>query len=1187
MNFFTRFSLKNVGLIFIIIALIFGGGIYATSTMKLEQFPNVDVPYLSLNIVYPGATPSQVSEDVGKPIEDEFSKIANLDNLYVISSANSANIMMEFSMSADMGKAESDVTDALAKVKLPDTAKADPVQKLGPTSQPIYLFAVKSNHDSQEKVQSFIEDTIKPKLSGIQDISDVTIYGTTDKQVNIKLDPDKLKSNNLTIDKVTQAIQASNLSAPTGQVTINDKLMAVQVGKPLSSLDEIKNLSIMVVTQNSKGMTDAFSSIGTGFKQMGGTIGTLGKSVGMTSKQSDLLQQEIMVTSGITQLAGQLQADQMKLQALMSNPGGGQSSGQGGTGQRQGTGQGASQGVQPGQGGAGTAGGSAGQAASQGSAQQIQALKAKIQAEQAKLTELQGALKQLQSGVDSISKMNQQNLSSMTKSGSDTTINTAPSAGTSPAASISTVKLGDIATVTYDAGDESNITRLNGKPATVVAIEPNIGSNTVEIVKNVKAKLKEISLPKGDEITTLRDESISINSSVQSMLREAMFGALLAAIVTLLFLRNFLTTIIALLSIPLSIFVTMFVMKQMDYSLNMMTLAGIAVAVGRVVDDSIVVIENLYRRILTSKKEERDAGFVLSATKEVSSAITSSTITTIGVFIPLAFVPGIVGKFFAPFAWSVVISIAFSLLIAVTVIPVLSKLFLLNLKPVEHHQTIIQKAYRRILDWSLRHKVIIIGLSIVLLLVSVLSVKHVPINFFPQEKSSYYSVNTDMPVGTSLDKSNSIASKVEKVLDDTNEVANYQTTVTAGRSTIQVTLKDNADTKKFEDTVRKNTETLGKDYATTVNASGMGPGGGGLAMIITGSDVSALNKAAAKYEEAIKTVPGVAEVTSNVKAVRPQVSVEVDNQKAVQNGIYQGMIASAVRNMISGSTVSTVVLNNKTTNVNVMLDVGKLDSLDKIGNQTITNSLGDDIAIKDIAAVKETTGPTSIQRLNKQEYVSISGKFTSNNSAQIQKLINQKVAAIKAPKGVSYYFEGETKSISEGFTNMFLAIGVSIILVYLVMIVTFSEMLAPFAILFSLPFVFVGVIFGLLLTHESLGMPALVGILMLIGIVVTNAIVLVDRVKQNQEAGMETYEALLEAGTIRIRPILMTAVATVGALMPLALSTEGGLISRSLAIVVISGLTTSTLLTLVIVPVVYSLLDRMKRKLFRRNQAEA
>jgi multidrug efflux pump subunit AcrB len=1142
-NFFTRFSLKNVGLIFIIIALIFGGGIYATSTMKLEQYPSVDVPYLSFNVMYPGATPSQVSEDVGKPIEDEISKVSGLNNMYVISSANNANIMLEFSMSAKMDQAESDITEALAKVKLPDTAKASPIQKQGPSSQPIYLFAVNGNGDKVENVQSFIEEKIKPKLAMVPDIADVAIYGTTDKQVNIKIDPSKLKDYNLTLDKVKQAIQASNLSAPTGEVSMNDKVMAVQVGKQLTTLDEIKNISIMNIEQNTQGMQDAFSSIGDGFKQMGGAIGNLGKSVGMTSKQSDLLQQEILVTTGINQLAGQLQRDQLKLQSIMNNP-----------------------------------------VPSQTAAVEAQTLKLKMQGEQKKLSELQGALKQLQTGIEKIGKMNQQNLSTMTK-GSNT--NVAPSTDKKTGVTISTVKLGDIAKVAYEPGEQANITRLNGKTALVVAIQPNIGANTVDIVKNVREKLKEVSLPKGYEISTLRDESVDINNSVQSMLREAMFGALLAAVVTLLFLRNIRTTIIALLSIPLSIFVTMFLMKQMDYSLNMMTLAGIAVAVGRVVDDSIVVIENLYRRILTSKKEERNAAFVLQATKEVSSAITASTLTTIGVFIPLAFVPGIVGKFFQPFAWSVVISIGFSLLIAVTVIPVLSKLFLLNLKPVDHHETLLQRIYHKVLAWSLHHKSIIVGLSILLFAASILGVKKVPINFFPQEKAKYYHVSTDMPVGTSIDKANSIASKVEKVISDTKQAANYQTTVTAGQSSIQVTLKENADSKKFENEVRNNTNHLGKDFITTVDANSMSPGGGGLMMVVKGSNVKALNEAATKYEKAINKVSGVTDVTSNLKAVRPQISVKVDNDKAVKNGLYQGMIASSVRDMISGSTVSTVSLNDKTTDINVQLDVGKLNSLQKIGEQKITNALGDDVSIKDIAKVEETTGPTSVQRLNKMEYVSIHGKFTSADSAKIQNLIKQKVSTIKVPRGVSYYFEGEAKAINEGFTNMFLAIGVSIVLVYLVMIVTFSEMLAPFAILFSLPFIFVGVILGLLVTNESLGMPALVGVLMLIGIVVTNAIVLVDRVKQNELAGMNTFDSLMEAGMIRIRPILMTAVATIGALTPLALSTEGGLISRSLAIVVISGLTTSTLLTLVIVPVVYSILAKMKEKLFKRRTIEA
>ncbi|MDP4164340.1 MAG: efflux RND transporter permease subunit, partial [Bacillota bacterium] len=460
MKFFTKFSLRNVGLIFIAIALIFGGGLYALSNMKLEQYPNVDVPYLSLNVVYPGATPSQVSEDVGKPLEDELSKLSGLNNLYVISSANNANVIMEFSMTAKMDKAEADVNEAIAKVKFPETAQASAVQKQGPTSQPIYLFAVDGHGDKLDNVQSFIEDKIKPKLANVPDIADVDINGITDKIVNIKIDPEKLKTHNLTMDKVKQAIQASNMTAPTGEVTIDDKVMAVQVGKQLASLDEIKNISIMNVEQNTKGMEDAFSSIGDGFKQMGGSIGSLGKSVGMTAKQSQLLQQEILLTSGINQLAGQLQADQMKMQALMSNP---------------------------------------------AAAQEAQALKMKMQAEQKKFVELQGMLKQLQAGINKIGKMNEDNLASLGKGSSGTKVKSSSSKNTQPGATITAVKLSDIATVAYEAaGNQANITRLNGHPALVVAIHPNIGSNIVEIVKNVKAQLNDVALPKGYEISTLR-----------------------------------------------------------------------------------------------------------------------------------------------------------------------------------------------------------------------------------------------------------------------------------------------------------------------------------------------------------------------------------------------------------------------------------------------------------------------------------------------------------------------------------------------------------------------------------------------------------------------------------------------------------------------------------------------------------
>lgn len=751
---------------------------------------------------------------------------------------------------------------------------------------------------------------------------------------------------------------------------------------------------------------------------------------------------------------------------------------------------------------------------------------------------------------------------------------------------VSSLKLSDIAEVTYGSGAIGSYTRLNGQPAVIAGVVPSVGANTVEIVETVINKLNDVQLPTGYNWTKLRDDSVEIKKSVNSMLREAVFGALLAAVVTLLFLRNLKSTIVALLSIPLSILATMIIMKQLDYSLNMMTLAGIAVAVGRVVDDSIVVIENIYRRIQITSKEERNANLVLLATREVGSAITSSTLTTIAVFVPLAFVPGIVGKFFQPFAWSVVIALAFSLLIAVTVVPLLSRMSLLNMKPVEHKETMLVRGYKKLLIWSLSHKLIVTVLCLALLGGTAVLVQQVPQNFFPAEKVISYTFTADLPIGSSLEKSNEVAVAAEKVIHSTGEVTTYNTTVRPGTVRVRLEVKDTTDTAKFEETVRAATQNMGEGVKTALKARGGIGGGDDLFMVINGPDLEAIKQAAELYKKAMAAVPGLADVRTNIEGYRPQVTVTVDDAKAAERGVNPVMIMGVVRDMISGSAATNVTIEGKTTELNLGLQVDAITSLDTIADMTVTNMAGQQVRIGDIANVEQKTGATSVQRLNQAEYISLTGKFTVVDAAGVQQAVDNAIKTVEVPAGVSYYFEGASKAMNEGFLNMAIAIGVSIVLVYMVMMVAFGEMLAPLAILFSLPFIFVGAVAGLYVTGESLGMPAMVGILMLIGIVVTNAIVLIDRVMQNRSTGMATFEALVEAGATRLRPILMTALATVGALVPLAISSEGGLISRSLAIVVISGLTTSTLLTLIIVPIAYTILDSIRNALFFRKRKD-
>ncbi|HBP66438.1 MAG TPA: acriflavin resistance protein, partial [Desulfosporosinus sp.] len=1034
---------------------------------------------------------------------------------------------------------------AQATFKLAEGAQKPKLVKEGPPATALYTFSVTANTD-QATIQEYITDKIKPLFSSIQEISSVEVKGMSEKKLFIKVDPEKLKKENLTLDKVKQMLLANNISVPAGQLTLDDKSLNLQVGNKIQSVEDLKKVQLVAIDQDMSSLTDAFKSVGEGFGAIGSTVGKLGQGVGTLTGNQMLLQGQIQIMQGINGLSSLIIGDNVELKMAQANP-----------------------------------------TQTPESKSIIAGLEQKIQAEQAKITELQTKLAGLQAQVNASGTTMASQLKGLNGTSSSSSSLSSSSTAATVGLKIRTIPLSSLAEVSYEPEKNLVVTRLNGKPAILTDIKNLPGTNAVEVVKQVEAKLKGVVLPSGYQLTVLHDSSVQIVKSVHNMVKEALLGALFAMLVTFLFLRNWRSTIVAILSIPLSIFASLIVLKWLGYSLNIMTLAGMAVAVGRVVDDSIVVIENIYRRIRLS--EERTSQLIIEATSEVGKAVTFSTITTIAVFGPLSFVPGIVGKFFVPFAVSVVIALVFSLLVAITVVPLLSRLFLLRMERHDYRENAMQKGYRSILVWSLEHKFVVSFIALLLVAGSLTLVTKIPQNFMPSEKAVSYGLKVISPIGTTFAKSNDLALRVEKELSSRPDIKYYQTHVSANTIDLKLELNDSVtqeDVKKFESDLRAFTDQLGPDIRSSLSPQGL-TSGNGLVMVLSGADIKALKESGDMIVNAIKGVPGLADVKTNLSSVQPQISVQVKPEAAAQKGLYPAMVALSVREMISGDSVMSVNLDGRTTDVNLSLKVNEFNSLDAIRNQMVTSMTGEQVKIGDVATVSEQPGPTSMQRINQQEYVSVSGQFTTENSSGIQKDVEKRIAPLQLPSGVTYTFEGESKEIGEGFKNIAYAMAIAILLVYVVMLIGFGEMVAPFAILFSLPFIFVGGLWGLFLFKQALGMPAMVGFLMLIGIVVTNAIVFMDRAMQNRIEGLPIKQALVEAGVTRIRPILMTALATVGALLPLAISSEGGLVSRSLAIVVIAGLTTSTILTLVIVPVAYLVLDSLRVRLLGTNKVDS
>jgi multidrug efflux pump subunit AcrB len=606
-------------------------------------------------------------------------------------------------------------------------------------------------------------------------------------------------------------------------------------------------------------------------------------------------------------------------------------------------------------------------------------------------------------------------------------------------------------------------------------------------------------------------------------------------------------------------------------------LAGIAVAIGRVVDDSIVVIENVFRRL--QKSGERNEQVVENATQEVASAITSSTLATVAVFLPLAFVSGIVGKFFIPLAWTVVVSLLFSLLVAITVVPLLSKLFLINMKFKPHRDSLLQILYRSALKWSLRNRAITIILSLILLGVSVFGFgSQLGFNFLPAEKIQKFTVNIQMPIGTNTTETETVTKKVETAIAAFNEVepAIINATIRNEQATVGfVTKEEVEDTKAMSQQLREQFKQIAGAKSITLIGQG-GPGDANVSILVNGPDMNSIEQGSSMIVDKLKTVAGLADVRSTSEGEKPEISIELNKQNLAKKGLNATMVSMALREMIDGVNITQADLDDRTIDLVLGLKTNDISKLSDLGNQTVTNILGQPIPIKNVGQIVRVKSKLSVQHLNQKEFLQVNAAITDTNTGKVNTEMSEALDSLKLPEGVTWTVTGATEEMQKGFVNIGIALAVGILLVFIVMLIAFGESLMPIVILAAIPFSLIGALAGLYIVDEPIGMPAMIGTLMLSGIVVTNAIVLLEKVKQNLEEGMNKQQALLEAGIVRLRPILMTAIATMCALLPLAWSTDAGLISRSLAVVVIGGLMTSTFLTLFIVPVLYSVFKKGK-----------
>lgn len=1038
MNFLTRFSLKNSVAVFIIAILLVLGGVYSFSQLKVDQFPEIEFPQISVEAVYPGASPDDVDKQVVSKLETALKGIEGSTKITSSAYESIGIINIEFPFDTDMDKVEQQIDAAIQDANLPEEATTK-LNRFSFGSFPIYNISFFSK-DGKE-IESLLKNEIEPELNKIPGINSVSVGGYKDDLVQITVDNKKATAAGLSLSSIKEQINAKYVSFPSGQLAEGDSKIPIRVEEKLENLDKLKNL-----------------------------------------------------------------------QLTSSAASGAASGGQG----------------QPAQSGppTGSADGASG-------------------------------------------------------------------APTEQAAPTEPIRLSDVATIEA-VSKQSEKTRYDLKDSLSMAITKKQDANTVEIADGVTKILNKYD----DQIdyTIGIDSAKDIEESVATLVKEGLLGALFASLAVLLFLRNIRATIIAIVSIPLSLLIAAIFLNWQDISLNIMTLGGMAVAVGRVVDDSIVVIENIFRRVRKSDGGMTDE-VIEQSTKEILKAITSSTLTTVVVFLPIGFVGGITGKFFLPFALTIIFSLLASLLVAITIVPILAK-FAFKKVPAEEKEGALQRWYGKLIEKSLSHKAIILVVSFLLLGGSLAIVPQLGFTFIPNEASKTLTASLELPAATSLEKTSDVSLNMEKMFDEEKAIDDVTTSVGArdfttglrldNKASYFLNLKDGVDVEKTIKSLETKMEDIAKEDDVDVKISvaelstGGPPSNNNVDVDLFSTDLEALQKAAKLVEDNMNKNNDLKYVTNNFSEKQKQFLVEINSEKASDRGLSGFQILGTVNDQTKPVTVGTLNLDDKDQDVQLSYKEDLTSKAD-LENVQLFSAAGP-VALKDVATVKEVDTFTSIQKLDGKVYARVSGQVKGDNVQTVSSDVKAAVEKIDLPDGVSLTSGGGNDDTVEIFQSLGIAIVVAIGLVYLTMLITFGKARIPFIILSSLIFVPIGSLVTLFLANEPLSVSVMIGFLMLIGIVTTNAIVLVDRIGQNITRGLPIRESLIEAGKTRLRPILMTAFATIMALVPLALTTSSGtLISKGLALTVIGGLTTSTLLTLIIVPVVYELFFFKKVKKERQS----
>ncbi|MBN1637100.1 MAG: efflux RND transporter permease subunit [Deltaproteobacteria bacterium] len=1022
-----EFSVKRRITITMFILIITLFGVISFTNLGLDLLPELEFPFVSVVTTYEGVGSEEVETLITKYIEQAVSTVEGIKEVTSLSSEGISSVYIEFEWGTNLDFAAQDVREKLNWITdfMPTDADTPMVLKFNASDMPILEYGV-TGMDNTLRLRDYLDDTVRPRLERLEGIASVYIWGGKEREIQVQLDPNKLKATGISLQQVTQAIQAGNLNLSGGHVETLQREYLIRTTGYYDSLEEIRN-TIVSVTDKGK-----------------------------------------------------------------------------------------------------------------------------------------------------------------------------------------PVHLRDLAVIKDDFVELRGYERTNREPTVILAIMKQSGYNTLQAVNLVKAEMESMQkdFPESMDLKLVFDQGEFIQKSISSTGYNALLGGVIAVFVVYIFLRAFRPTLTIALAIPLSVITTFIGMNALGYTFNIMTLGGIALGVGLLVDNAVVVIENTFRHLESGSPRETSA--ILGA-NEVGLAITASTLTTMAVFLPMSLSQSIAGKLARPLSFTVCIALLASLFVAVTIIPAIAATIFKKEKTVtaalkgKGWTLFIRKRYAEALAKSLNHKGKILIGAFLSLVAAIAIVPVLGTEFMPRQDVPMALLDITLPVGTVLAETDHLTQQIENLFLEREEVitcvsmvgitsgAKYQTAQgegVAGVNSARVFVRfvDIKDRDKSADTIineirERFPDLEGVDYRfQDISGGFFGSSGSPIEINLYGADLDTLNTLSAELIERLKNVEGLKDLESSLKKSKPEIHIKVDREKASKLGLSVYQIAANVETAMLGKVISRYHEAGKESDIKIRFQEPYRENIEGLLNITIQNPLGNTISLSQVAALNKDYGPITINRKNQERVVTVSGTNFERDLGSIARDVQDNLKGLTIPEGYFYEIGGAYEDLQTSFVELSKAFVIAIILIYMIMAAQFESLTQPLIVMFTLPLAFIGVVLGLFITGKSLSVPSFMGLVILMGIVVNNGIVMIDYINHLRARGMHKLEAIIEGASIRLRPILITSVTTICGMFPMAFSTgEGSEMRSPMAVAVAFGLLFAMVLTLFVVPSAYAIIDSISARVLKKT----